>query len=171
DDSEISEKIRQLRDCGRSNKSGYIHDYIGYTARLNTVNAAIGRKQLSNLDNWVKRRSQIANIYKDELNEIKEIILPPEETNSIHPAWHLFVIRTKKRDKLNSFLRDSGIRCGIHYPLPVHLQPPYKNKSLVYRNLQNSEKWSREVLSLPIHNKLSDNDVFFIIEKIKGFFR
>ncbi len=161
--------VKKLRDAGRTSK--YTHDIIGYTARLNTINAAIGRIQLKYLDKWNENRRRIARKYNELLSDIEDIKLPPTETSEIKPVYHLYVIRTKYRDELKKWLEENGIECGVHYPLPIHLQP-------VYRRLYGynegeypvSESVSREVLSIPMHPFLTNEEVNYISEKIHEFF-
>ena len=167
----IAEIVKQLRDVGRSKDNPYIHDYIGFTARMNTVNAAIGRVQLKYLDEWNYKRRKIAKRYSKELNGVGDLILPPKETSNIKSAWHLYVIRTKYRDELKKFLEEHGIQCGIHYPLPVHLQPPYRKMGFKEGMFPNAERWAREVLSIPMHPKLTDEEVEYIINIIEKFYK
>ena len=169
-DEDIIEKIDLYRDCGRSKSDGNVHEVIGYTARMNTVNAAIGRIQLKRLDNWMAKRIKVVNQYKSELNSLKNIILPPDESEGIQSAWHLFVIRSKERDDLHKYLKENGIRCGIHYPHPVHLQPPYLSEGYREGMFPNAEIVAKEVLSLPVHSKLTEEQVSFVSSKVKEFF-
>jgi perosamine synthetase len=168
-DEDIAKTVMKLRDCGRISK--YEHDMIGYTARLNTINAAIGRIQLKYLDQWNETRRKIAKAYNSLLSDIDEIILPPSETSTIKPVYHLYVIRTKYRNKLRKWLEGNGIECGVHYPIPIHLQPIYRK---IYRysggEYPQSEKASQTVLSLPMHPLLKDDEIKYVSEKIHDFF-
>lgn len=170
-DYNIAEVAKQLRDVGRSKNNSYLHDFIGFTARMNTVNAAIGKVQLKYLDKWNRKRRRIARRYSKELEGVGDIILPPKGDRKIKPVWHLYVIRTKYRDELKKFLEERGIQSGIHYPVPVHLQPPYRKMGFSEGLFPNSERWAREVLSIPLHPKLSDEDVGYVIESIKEFYK
>jgi len=118
-----AEKIRKLRDCGRVGK--YLHDCIGYTARLNTVNAAIGRVQLKYLDSWNEKRLALANYYIKKLQTNSEITLQVIDSQ-VKAVYHLFAIRAKFRDSLQNYLKEKGIGTGVHYNPPIHLQPIYK---------------------------------------------
>lgn len=166
----IATTAAKLRDCGR--KSKYVHDMIGYTARLNTVNAAIGRVQLRHLDGWNDKRRKVAQTYHRLLSEIAELTLPlTGEIGKINPVFHCYVIRTKRRDELKIWLESNGVSCGIHYALPIHLQPVYKRlfgyKKGIY---PNSEELCKTCLSLPVYPDLSSSDLSFICEKIVDFF-
>lgn len=168
-DKEVAETVGKLRDCGRRNK--YVHDLVGYTARLNTVNAAIGRVQLRYLDKWNALRRKNAKLYGCLLSDIDELILPPSENPDTTPVYHLYVVRTKYRDQLRSWLGSSGIECGVHYKLPIHLQT-------VYRRLYNhrrgeypkSEELCRTCLSIPMYPHLKENEIKYVSEKICEFF-
>jgi dTDP-4-amino-4,6-dideoxygalactose transaminase len=165
----IAEAIRKLRDCGR--RKTYLHDVIGYTARLNTVNAAIGRIQLKRLNAWNEKRRKNAALYNELLSDLDEVILPPVGNSQVKPVYHLYVIRVKMRDKLRKWLEDNGIQCGIHYPLPIHLQPIYK-KLFNFKGGEYpiSELVSQTCLSLPMFPNLTSDEIRYISEKIHGFY-
>ena len=169
-DDDAAEKIKSLRDCGRKDK--YTHIYVGYTARLNTANAAIGRVQLKRLDAWNERRREIAALYRKLLSEVEEIVLPPKDTFG-KSVYHLFVIRTKnkERDALKEFLNNNDIEVGIHYPLANHMQPIYR-KLFGFKGGEypNSEIAAANVLSLPMYPGLKDDEVKYVCEKIKEFY-
>jgi len=170
-DDKIAETVESLRDVGRSKTNSYIHEYIGYTARMNTINAAIGRIQLKYLEEWNEKRRKIAREYNKNLSGVGDLILPPKENSKIKPVYHLYVVRTKYRDKLKEYLEKRGIECGIHYPLPVHLQSPYRRMGFKEGMLPNAEKWAKEVLSLPMHPNLTKEEIEYIISCIEEFFR
>ena len=169
-DDKIADAVRKLRDAGRT--SHYEHDMLGYTARMNTINAAIGRVQLKNLTAWNEKRRTVAEAYHKRLGSLKGIKLPSLGDNDVRPVFHQFVVVTEQRDKLKEFLESSGIQCGIHYPIPIHLQPIYK-KLFGYKqgDYPSSERFARECLSLPMHPNLTTEDVTFICEKIEEFCR
>ncbi|WP_048086148.1 DegT/DnrJ/EryC1/StrS family aminotransferase [Archaeoglobus veneficus] len=168
---EIAEIVRSLRDVGRSKAHQYLHEYIGYTARMNTVNAAIGKIQVKYLEEWNEARRRIAKEYNRKLDGMGDIILPPKCSSKIKPVYHLYVIRTQYRDSLKEFLESRGVECGIHYPIPVHLQPPYRKIGYHEGMFPNTEKWAKEVLSLPMHPNLSNTDIEYIVTCIEDFFR
>jgi len=166
---DIAKTVILLRDHGRISKNTHI--LIGYTARLNTVNAAIGSIQLRYLDQWVQKRREIARKYNDLLSDVEEIVLPPGDINGKKPSYHLFVIKTKQRDTLIDFLRKNGIICLIHYPIPIPIQPIYK-KLFYYKegDFPKSEEQSKQILDLPMFPELKDNEIKYISEKIHEFF-
>ena len=154
---EIKNEIESLRDNGRKTRTE--HDKLGFTMRLNTVSAAIGRIQLQTLENKNKRRREIASLYKKFLNEDCMLSENPKGVS----VYHQIVLKHKKRDEIFSHLSKNNIGVAIHYPIPIHRQPLYKN--LGY-NLPISEKFSNEVVSLPSYPGLEDHDVKVICEKI-----
>lgn len=166
---ETAEMVAKLRNCGRKTK--YVHDVVGYTARLNTLNAAIGRIQLKKLDEWNEKRRRNAVLYDKLLSDMDEVVLPPAGNSYVKPVYHLYVIRVKGRDKLKKWLEDNGIQCGVHYPLPIHLQPIYKElfkcKDGEY---PISELVSQTCLSIPMYPNLTSNEIRYISEKIHEFY-
>ena len=164
DDPKIAKVARIARDVGRYNGK---HVMLGYTARLNTINAAIGKVQLKYLNQWLDKRHKLAMHYIDRLKNL-DIILPKDYDNRKH-AWHIFAIRHKKRDLLKEYLALKGIETKIHYPLPIHLEKPYR--MLGYREgmLPNAERWSKTILSLPLHPNLTFEQVDYVIDSIKEF--
>jgi perosamine synthetase len=168
-DGGLAKTVAKLRDCGRV--SHYEHDTLGYTSRLNTVNAAIGRVQLRHLEEWNKRRREIANMYRKGLGDLEGLRLPPAGDKSVQPVYHQFVIRSARRESLKARLEESGVECGVHYPVPIHLQPLYV-KLFGYKagSYEKSERFTRECLSLPMHPFLSSEDVGYVCESIRSFF-
>ena len=155
---ELKNKIESLRDNGR--KTRVEHDKLGFTMRLNTISAAIGRIQLRLLDGYNNRRREIAKLYKNELGE--DYFL--KENPNGKSVYHQIIFKHEKRDDIVSHLKKNNIGVGLHYPIPIHKQPLYAN--LNYK-LPISEKFSNEVLSLPSFPRLKDDDVKIICETIK----
>ena len=154
---EIKNKIESLRDNGRTTRTEY--DKLGFTMRLNTVSAAIGRIQLHTLDEKNKRRRELASLYKKFLGDDYMLNENPKGTS----VYHQIIIKHKKRDEILSHLSKNNIGAAIHYPIPIHKQSLYENLGC---SLPISEKFSNEVLSLPSFPQLKDDDVKIICEKI-----
>ena len=168
-DEGIAKACRKLRDSGRVSK--YEHDIIGYTARMNSVSAAIGRVQLRHLSAWNEKRRDIAKRYSAKLKSISGLVLPPMPSKDYTPVFHQFVITTANRDKLKEHLEANGIEAGIHYPIPIHLQPIYKKMyGFKEGDFKNSERLAKECLSLPMHVLLTDEQASYICETIQSFF-
>ena len=154
---EIANKIRSIRDNGRKTKNEF--DKLGFTMRLNTINAAIGRIQLKHLDEKNSRRREIVSIYKENL--IEDCILP-ENANG-KSVYHQIVIRHENRDKIREELTNNDIGSAIYYEKPIHLQPLYLEYDY---KLPNSEKFAKEVLSLPSYPSLVNDQLLEICEHV-----
>jgi len=154
---EVADKIRSIRDNGRKTKNEF--DKLGFTMRLNTVNAAIGRIQLKHLDEKNSRRREIVSIYKENL--IEDCILPENENGK--SVYHQIVIRHENRDKIRKELTNNDIGSAIYYEKPIHLQPLYLEYDY---KLPNSEKFAKEVLSLPSYPSLTNDQLLEVCEHV-----
>lgn len=164
---EIAKGIKLLRNHGRISKK-YEHDVEGYSSRLDNLQAAILRVKLKCLDEWNDRRRSNAKKYNKLLSNINGIITP-YEADYVKHVYHLYVIRTeKRRDKLSEELKSKGIAVGIHYPIPLHLQPAYRYLGYKEGDFPVTEKTSREILSLPMFAELTDEQIEEIVELIKN---
>ncbi|MFW9994115.1 MAG: DegT/DnrJ/EryC1/StrS family aminotransferase [Candidatus Odinarchaeota archaeon] len=159
-DSRIDEEIRSLREYGQVRKN--YHGKTGYNSRLDELQASILLKKLGRLDIWNDQRRKNSKIYADLLEDT--VILPREPEYAKH-VFHLFVIRSKKRDQLMEWLSNKGVHTMIHYPLPLHLQPAY-NAGPDPVKLPVCELLSKQILSLPIHPYLKEEDIIRISEFI-----
>ncbi len=168
DNEEVAEAARSFSDCGRDSKSGkYAMSRVGYTLRLNTCNAAIGRVQLRRLNEWNERRRRIASLYRRELTDVEGVSLPPGEDSDTTPVYHLFVIRSRFRDHIRERLKVNGIESGIHYPIPIHLQRPYQDAYGFFEgSFPESEMMAREVLSLPMYPDLGIDEVQLVCDLV-----
>lgn len=151
-DDELAEKIRAIRNYGSHIK--YHNIYKGINSRLDEIQAAVLDVKLKYLDNDNNRRREIAEYYKQNINN-PEIILPETYEDNAH-VWHIFAIRTKNREKLQQYLKDNEIQTMIHYPIPPHRQECYKE----WNNLSFpvTEQIHNEILSLPMSPVLTDED-------------
>ncbi|MEZ5336520.1 MAG: DegT/DnrJ/EryC1/StrS family aminotransferase [Methanolobus sp.] len=164
-DEIIAEKARMIRAHG--SKQRYLHEMLGYNLRMTNISAAIGLAQIKKLPDYTARRQHNAKLLTEKLSGIEGIQCPSVMKNCTH-SFHQYTIRTQNRDELSDYLRDNGIGSGIYYPIPIHRQPYYKelgyNDSLIV-----TEKASREVLSLPVHPGVSDEDIETISNAIKNW--
>ena len=145
----------------------YRVDEIGAKSHMNDIQAAIGRVQLRNLNENNRRRKEIAEMYHERLHDIPWLSMPPRDDEIFSSSWHLFCVRTDKdRNGLSIHLEKNGITTGVHYK-PIHLYKCYGNTPLLPR----AEEAFRQILSLPMHLKLSNDDVDYICEKIREFDR
>lgn len=164
----INKKIKILRNIGQTKK--YKHDLIGFNSRLDTLQASVLSLKLKHLDAWNIKRRRIAKLYSKLLRDLP-LVLPPDIALGNFSNYHLYVIRTAKRDKLMNFLSSKGVHCGIHYPIPLHMQKSV-NKILGYQknDFPLTEKYSRQILSLPIFPELKEQEVEQICKLITIFF-
>ena len=154
---DTAKTIRSIRDNGRKTKNEF--DKLGFTMRLNTVNAAIGRVQLKHLDEKNSRRREIVSIYRKNLAE--DCILPENEDGK--SVFHQIVLKHKKRNEIREELIKNEIGTAIYYETPIHKQPIY----LDYKySLPKSEKFSKEILSLPSYPTLTDEHAKIISEHV-----
>ncbi len=165
DNKKFYERLLLLRNYGEKRK--YHHFIKGENSRLDEIQAAVLRVKLKYLDSWNERRRKIAFFYKENLKDTN-IILPIEKDGIKH-VYHLFVIRTTRRDELQKFLREKGIFTLIHYPIPIHLQNAFKDSGYKRKDLPVTEKCAREVLSLPIFNGITEEDVIEVTKQVKNF--
>ncbi len=164
-DDEIYETIKALRVHGIQRK--YHYERIGFNNRLDTIQAAILSVKLKHLDAWNERRRQIAALYSAGL---KEYVKVPVEPEGFHSVYHQYTIRTDKREQLMEHLRKQGVGAAIHYPVPLHLQPAFAYLEYKKGDFPEAEKAAEEVLSLPVHPELTDEQVGYVIEQIVSFF-
>ncbi len=157
DNEETALKIKSIRDNGRKTKNEF--DKLGFTMRLNTVNAAIGRVQLRHLDEKTSRRREIVSIYRKNLAQ--DCILP--ENKDGKSVYHQIVIKHEKRDEIRKELTDNEIGSAIYYETPIHKQPIYQEFGY---ELPNSEKFSKEIMSLPSYPQLTDEQALEICEHV-----
>ncbi|HWA96043.1 MAG TPA: DegT/DnrJ/EryC1/StrS family aminotransferase [Terracidiphilus sp.] len=165
---EIADRIRVLRNYGSRVK--YYNEVQGFNTRLDSMQAAVLRVKLRKLDEWNARRNAVAAKYLDALKDKKELVLPhvPEWAD---PVFHLFVVRTKKREEMMEFLKSRGISTLIHYPVAPHLQEAYRELGWKEGSLPLTEELHREVLSLPMGPHLKPEELEAVIQAVSEFVR
>lgn len=152
-DEKIAAKIKSLRAHGSSRK--FFHDTVGYNSRLDEIQAAILLVKLKHLEEWLKERTALAELYSRLLKDV--VVTPYVESGNKH-TYHLYMIRTSQRESIEQCLKRSGVSCGLYYPLPLHLQVAYK--SLGYRkgDFPEAEKASEELLAIPLDPELAGSE-------------
>jgi dTDP-4-amino-4,6-dideoxygalactose transaminase len=196
-DEEIAQKIRMLRDHGQAKK--YYHEFEGYNGRLDAIQCGILRIKLKHLSDWNEKRRQNASLYTQHLSTAApqhrstallnnqhltldtqhssldtqystlETIIPPYEPAWSKAVYHLYIIRSKRRDDLQKYLSENGINTGLHYPIPLHMQGAYQRMGLASGSYPITEKVASEILSLPMFPQLTEQQIQYVSEKIKGF--
>ncbi|MBS4206754.1 DegT/DnrJ/EryC1/StrS family aminotransferase [Bacillus sp. FJAT-50079] len=167
---ELAEKMRIIRVHG--SKPKYYHHVLGYNSRLDEIQAAILNVKLPHLNKWSERRREIANRYTELLNEkIGEHAVTPVEVTDRYHVYHQYTLRVEKRDELQQFLKESGVATMVYYPVPLHLQPVFKDLGYQEGDMPEAEKACKEALSLPIFPEFSIEQQDYVIEKIVQFFK
>jgi dTDP-4-amino-4,6-dideoxygalactose transaminase len=166
DDAEIAERLRMLRNYGERER--YYHEMPGFNSRLDEIQAAILQVKLRHLDADNRARRERAAAYRDGLAGLP--IELPHETARAQSNYHLFVIRTPERDRLQAFLGDEGIGTLLHYPVPIHRQPAYHDLGYGAGAFPVAEKACNEVISLPLYPELSLEAVERVADAVRRFF-
>ncbi|MDD5608310.1 MAG: DegT/DnrJ/EryC1/StrS family aminotransferase [Ignavibacterium sp.] len=169
-------KIKKLREHGQSQK--YYHDILGHNYRMEGIQGAVLEVKLKYLSKWTDARRSVAAKYNEGLKNFAKVITPKEASYAKH-VYHLYVIQlndgsleksNQLRDKLKDFLIQNGVNVGLHYPIPLHMQECFKNLGYKKGDFPNSEKIAEAGLSLPMFPELTDEQINYVIEKIKEFF-
>jgi len=165
---ELYKLAKAYRVHGATKK--YHHDYVGYNSRLDTIQAAVLKVKMKYVDEAIHNREIVAGWYKDRLSDCSEIILPKIKGNQT-PVYYVFNIRTQKRDELQKFLKDNGIQTTIYYPKPLHLQKCFEGLGYKKGDFPVAEKLCNEVLALPIYPEIREDEVAYVCNKIKEFYK
>ncbi len=164
-DAQYLEPLRQLRDQGQSEK--YFHTMVGYNYRMEAIQGAVLGVKLKHLDRWNALRRQHAEVYYRELADSDFRLLEQQlDTISVH---HVFPLFSEQRDALRAHLQNAGISTGLHYPIPVHLQPGFRHLGYDEGDLPETERACKEVLSLPMYPELTSQEVASVVDSAKQF--
>ena len=150
-DAAVAKRLAMLRNYGQKEK--YQHMFRGFNRRLDTLQAAVLRTKLKRLDEWNEARRQHAKSYSRLLAQSGLVV--PRASALCESVWHLYVIRINQRDALKEHLATRGISAGIHYPIPIHLQPAYRDLGHQPGDFPVTEEYSRQILSLPMYAELT----------------
>lgn len=167
-DAKLAERVRWIRQYGETER--YKNKVEGINSRLEELQASLLNWGLPKLGGWNKKRAHIAARYGKALAGLPLVLPRVGDKKNIH-AWHLFVVRTKKRDALKKYLAKKGIATSIHYPIPIHLQEAYRFLGYKRGDLPVTERIVDVILSLPISPELTTGEQHTIIGDITGFFR
>jgi dTDP-4-amino-4,6-dideoxygalactose transaminase len=162
-DQDIAKRLEMLRNYGQKEK--YHHQFRGYNRRLDTIQAAILRVKLKYLESWNAARRGNAKLYQECLEGAG--VVTPVEAAGAESVWHLYVIRTENRDMLREGLVNRGISPGIHYPIPIHLQPAYKDLGHARGDFPTAEAHAQRILSLPMYAELTPESIKHVAESVQ----
>ena len=162
--AELADKMRMIRDHGQEKK--YYHGCIGWNARMDGIQGAILSVKLKYLPSWNDGRRKNAALYNTLLNGSNAIVTPKEMDYAKH-VYHIYAIRNKNRDALIAKLGEKGVNCGIHYPVPVHLQNAYASLGLKAGSFTVAEKVASEFVSLPMFAELTEEQIRYVAGEVK----
>jgi dTDP-4-amino-4,6-dideoxygalactose transaminase len=162
-DEAIASRARLLANHGREAK--YEHKLVGFNYRLDALQAAVLEVKLKHLEAWTERRRQLAAYYDQLLT--KAGIAPPKQASWARHVYHLYVVGVKNRDKVMEKMQTEGVSCGVHYPLPLHLQPAYADLGYHKGAFPATEAAAAEVLSLPIYPEMTEDMVKTVVDLLR----
>jgi dTDP-4-amino-4,6-dideoxygalactose transaminase len=165
-DPELAERIRRLRNHGRLTK--YEHAEVGFNFRMDAIQAAALSVKLPHLDRWNERRRTLASQYQQRLAGLP--IRLPDVISLTQPVHHLFPVLTSERDRLAEFLKQRQIESGVHYPVPLHLQPAFSKLGYHVGDFPVAESIARQELSVPIFPEMTDAQINAVCQSIREFF-
>lgn len=185
DDEALAKKFKMIRDHGAEQK--YYHQIYGHNYRMEGIQGAVLGVKLKHLKDWTDGRRRVAAKYRELLKEVDGLILPKEMDYAKH-VYHLFVIqvrsqksdtsaslsagaRSQKRDELQKFLGENGVSTGLHYPVPLHLQPCFEHIGYKRGDFPVSEELAEQGLSLPMFAELTDEQIEHVCWKVKEWFK
>lgn len=161
----LEEIIRKLINHGREDH--YFHSMIGTTGRLDALQGAILDIKLKQLNKWITQKKKLVRYYQKKLPKQCRFIKTTQGGESAH---HVFAVLVAKREELSKYLKSFGIETGVHYPIPLHLQPAYKFLGYRVGDFPVSESYARETLSLPLYPHMKKEEIDFVIDKIYQFY-
>jgi dTDP-4-amino-4,6-dideoxygalactose transaminase len=167
DNDELAAKVRTLRNYGSSKK--YFNEIIGYNMRLDELQAALLSVKLCRLNEWTRQRQEAARWYYEMLQDVDGLTLPFVHPDATH-VYHLFVVRTDRRDQLQQYLSGKGVGTMIHYPVPPHLQQAYAHLGFRQGDFPIAERMANTCLSLPLFPGITREMVAEVCGYVKGFF-
>lgn len=163
--SELAQKVRMIREYGWKDR---ISMFAGRNSRLDELQAAVLRVKLKYLDSDNQKRRDLANFYYEKLSMLP--ILLPKICSNVEPVFHLFVIQVENQMNLIDYLKDEGVSASIHYPLPVHLQPAYRDRVSNSEDLKVTENIVKKIISLPIYPELTISDAKKVTDLVSKFY-
>ena len=164
----LADRITRLRNHGLVNRVNCVE--WGYNSRLDTLQAALLLKKLKYLEEWTKRRQQHAALYQQALRNVPGIQTPADALQEIS-VYHTFIILAERRDELSDHLAECGVETAIHYPTPIHLQPPATELGYKRGDFPVTEQQAVLTLSLPVHHGLGEDDIRYVAEVVRDFYR
>ena len=166
-DAELAARLRALREHGQTAK--YRHELVGYTSRLDTIQALVLLRKLPRLPAWNAERRRAAALYTSGLAGVGDLVLPPVAWGS-RPVWHLYVVQTDDPEALGAFLGGHGIGTGRHYPQPLHLSPAYERLGHRVGAFPVTERLAGHGLSLPLFAGITEAELERVVDRVQAYF-
>lgn len=161
-------RVKLLRNHGLKNRDEI--EFFGYNSRLDTIQALIGNFVMKHLETVTAKRRKIAEMYDKGFKDLQELIAIPLRKKNVFQVFHTYVIRVKNREKLIKYLNNNGVETKVHYRIPIHLQKPCRKLGYRKGDFPVTEKQAEEVLSLPVHHFLTNEQVFYVINLTRNFY-
>jgi len=165
---DLYEKIARLRNHGLRNRDEIA--FFGYCSRLDTIQAVVALHNLKNLDAVTSKRIRNAKAYDSLLSAMNDDVILPPRRPEMRQVFHTYIVQVREREKLIEHLNANGVETRIHYPIPIHLQEPCREMGLKSGDLLETEKQAERILSLPIHQFLTSEQIEYVAESIKRFY-
>lgn len=164
-DAELARTVRLLRDHGQSEK--YYSEIVGTNGRMSELVAAVLNIKLRHLADWSTSRRAAAAMYRERLGDLVEVELPAEP-DWAESVYHLYVVHVRERDRIRELLDEAGVSTGLHYPVPIHLQPAYAGLGQGPGSFPNAERSAATLLSLPMYPELTESQIDRVCEALRG---
>ena len=165
---ELYEKIALLRNHGLKNRDEV--EFFGYNSRMDTIQAVVANRVMKNIKSITEARRRNALIYDREFKELHDFVTLPPRRQGIKQVFHTYIIQVKNRSELVKYLNEHGVETKIHYPIPIHLQRPCRELGYKKGNFPVCEKQAESILTLPIHQHLTEEQIYYITDLIKNFY-
>jgi dTDP-4-amino-4,6-dideoxygalactose transaminase len=166
DDAEIAERARAFRNHGRDDEG--VHRYLGLNHRMSEMLAAVGQIQIEHIEEWNEGRRRAAQLYDERLTSVDSVTVPVEDDANTH-VYHLYVIQVPDRDELREYLDKNGVDTGIHYPTPAHKHPPIV-ADCGETTVEFVEQLCDNIVSLPIHPRITEEEISYVCELIEEYY-
>ena len=167
-DGELAEQLRLYRNHGLCNRDDA--EIFGINSRLDTVQAVVGSRLIQNAERITESRIRVAERYDSAFRALNGAVSVPHRRQEVRHLFHLYILRVERRDELCRYLNDGGVEAKIHYPKPIHLQPAAKGLGYGKGSFPVTENDAEQIISLPLHQYLADEEIEFVIEKVRDFY-
>lgn len=168
DSEEIHEKVKLLRNHGLKNRNEI--EFFGYNSRLDTIQATVALHVMKSLNKVTEIKRRHAQIYDNGLRELSDVITLPPRRENVKQVFHTYIVQVKQRATLMEYLQEHGIETKIHYPVPIHLQKPCREMGYKPGDFPVSEQQAEAIVSLPVHQHLTEDQIHYVIGTIKKFY-